>query len=239
MQTQGQTARRIPRGVRNNNPGNIRHVRGTKWQGAVAEWRDPEFVTFVSAEMGVRALVRTLLTYYKQHQLKTVRGIINRWAPPNGHANGRSYKQNTAAYVDAVARDLGRALGETINVDAVLDVDSYRIMRPLVVAIIAHENAGHRYPDRVIDEGLRLAGIADAKPRSLLSTGEVKGALISAPLAIAGAVEVVETFSKARDQLLPAASMSPLIQALIVLLSLAGCVVVLWSRFSRQRKTLA
>lgn len=237
--TQGQTARRPTRGVRNNNPGNIRHVRGTKWQGEAPAQPDKEFVTFVSAEMGVRALVRTLLTYNKAHKLKSVRAIINRWAPPNGFANGRSYTQNTSAYIDAVARELGKALGQTINVDQALDVDSRRIMRPLVVAIIAHENAGHRYPDRVIDEGLRLAGIADVAPRSLLSTGEVKGALISAPLALMSGLEVVDTFGKARDQLMPAASMSPLIQALIVLLSLAGCIVVIWSRFSRQKKTLS
>lgn len=237
--TQGQTARRPTRGVRNNNPGNIRKVAGTTWQGQAKDQADAEFVTFVAAEMGVRALVRTLLTYNKAHKLKSVRAIINRWAPPRGFANGRSYTQNTSAYIDAVAKELGRALGQTINVDAALDVDTFRVMRPLVVAIIAHENAGHRYPDRVIDEGLRLAGIADAKPAPLLSSGEVQGALISAPLAIASAVELADSFGKARDQLMPAASMSPMIQALIVLLSLAGCVVVLWSRFSRQRKTLA
>lgn len=239
MSTQGQTTRRPTRGVRNHNPGNIRHGYGTKWQGAVSGRPDAEFVTFISPEMGVRALVRTLLTYYKQHKLKSVRGIINRWAPPNGHANGRSYTQNTAAYVDAVCRELGRALNTTVNADQALDVDSWRIMRPLVVAIIAHENAGYRYPDRVIDEGLRLGGIADAKPRALLKTPEVQGALISAPLAIASAVEVVDTFAKARDQLMPAASMSPLVQALIVLLSLAGCAVVIWSRFARRQRTLS
>ena len=241
--TQGQTARRPTRGVRNNNPGTIRRVRGTKRQGAAPVQSDGEFVTFISPEMGVRALVRTLLTYYKQHDLKTVRKIVNRWAPPigdrNGPAPGGEYKQNTAGYLDAVARELTKALGRTVNVDERLDVDSQRIMRPLVVAIIAHENAGHRYPDRVIDEGLRLAGIADAAPRSLLSSGEVKGALISAPLAVVSGLEVVDAFDKAREQLMPAAYMSPLIQALIVLLSLAGCIIVIWSRFSRQKKTLS
>lgn len=238
--TQGQTARRPTRGVRNNNPGNIRRVPGVTWQGqAKDQTADAEFVVFVSPEMGVRALVRTLLTYNKAHKLKSVRAIINRWAPPRGFANGRSYSQNTAAYIDAVAAELGRALGRTVNVDEALDVDAVRIMRPLVAAIVAHENSGYRYPSSVIDEGLRLAGVSDVKPQSLLTTGEVKGALISAPLAIASAVEVVETFGKARDQLMPAASMSPLIQALIVLLSLAGCIVVLWSRFARQRKTLS
>lgn len=236
--TQGQTARRPTRGVRNNNPGNIRRVKGVTWQGQSAEQTDAEFVAFTSAEYGVRALARTLLTYNKAHGLKSVRGIINRWAPPNGFANGRSYKQNTSAYIDAVAVELGRALGRTVNVDEALNVDAFAIMRPLVVAIIAHENAGYRYADKVIVEGLRMAGVTDTPPRSLLATGEVQGALISAtPLALAGVVEVTKTFSDARDQLMPAASMSPLIQVLIVLLSLAGCAVVLWSRFASRRKT--
>lgn len=240
--TQGQTARRPTRGVRNNNPGNIRRVRGVTWQGQAADQTDAEFVTFQSVEYGVRALARTLLTYNKAHGLHSVRGIINRWAPPkgdrNGSAPGGEYRQNTAGYIDAVAKELGLALGTTINVDARLDVDSYRVMRPLVVAIIAHENAGHRYPDRVITEGLRLAGVTDAPARSLLKTGEVQGALMGASAtALLGAAEAAKAFGEAREQLMPAASMSPLITALIILFSLAASGLVLWSRFAARRKT--
>ncbi|MFC5372874.1 hypothetical protein ACFPIF_09940 [Brevundimonas faecalis] len=236
--TQGQSARRPTRGVRNNNPGNIRRVSGVTWQGQAKEQTDAEFVVFVSPEMGVRALVRTLLTYNKAHKLASVRGIINRWAPPNGYANGRSYKQNTSAYIDAVAKELGRALGETVNVDARLDVDSYRVMRALATAIIAHENSGHRYPDRVINEGLRLAGVTDAPSRPLLATGEVQGAVLGAgATALLGAAEAAKAFGEAREQLMPAASMSPLITALIILFSLAASGLVLWARFSARRKT--
>lgn len=241
--SQGQQTRRPTRGVRNNNPGNIRHARGVRWQGASPTQPDSEFVNFISAEMGVRALVRTLLTYFKQHKLHTVRGIIRRWAPPigdrNGPAPGGGYTQNTGAYIDAVCRELGKSLNRKVNADERLDVDSIAIMRPLVVAIIAHENAGYAYPAGVIDEGLRLAGIADAKPRPLLKTGEIQGIIAAAPLVAVSGAEVVETLGKARDQLAPAAGMSPLIQALIVLLSLIGCAVVIWSRFSRQRKGLS
>lgn len=230
--TSGQTTGRLTRGVRNNNPGNIDRVRGTNWQGA-AEWQsDPRFVVFISPEMGVRALVRTLLTYFKQHRLKTVRGIINRWAPP--------VENNTAAYVDAVCRAVGRSLGRTVNADEALDVDSRAIMRPLVVAIIAHENAGYAYPDRVIDEGLRLAGIADARPRPLLATGEVQGAVLAgAPLAVAGASEIAGALNAARDQLAPVSGLSPVIQTAVVILSLIGCGLVIWSRLRQRQKTLA
>ncbi|WEK38664.1 MAG: hypothetical protein P0Y50_08870 [Candidatus Brevundimonas colombiensis] len=229
--TQGQQTRRPTRGVRNNNPGNIDRVAGTNWIGAAKDQTDPRFVVFISAEMGVRALARTLLTYFKQHKLATVRGIINRWAPPR--------ENNTAAYIDAVCRDVGRSLGRTINADQRLDVDTVAVMRPLVVAIIAHENAGFAYPAGVIDEGLRLAGVADAKARPLLKAGEIQGILAAAPLVAVSSAEVVETLGKARDQLAPAAGLSPLVQALIVLLSLIGCGVVIWSRFARQRKTLS
>ena len=41
----------IPRGIRNNNPGNIRH--GNDWQGISKEQPDPAFCTFVSPEYGL------------------------------------------------------------------------------------------------------------------------------------------------------------------------------------------
>lgn len=236
--TQGQTARRPTRGVRNNNPGNVRRVKGVTWQGQAAHQADVEFVTFQSAQYGVRALARTLLTYDKAHGVNSVRGIISRWAPPNGYANGRSYKQNTGAYIDAVAAGLGRALGRTINVDAALDVDTFAVMRPLVVAIIAHENAGYRCADAVIVEGLRMAGVTDTPPRSLLATGEVQGAVLGVgTTALLGAVEAAKAFGDAREQLMPAASMSPLVTVLVILFSLAASGLVLWSRFAARRKT--
>lgn len=204
---------------------------GVNWQGAAKVQTDPRFVTFISAEMGVRALVRTLLTYFKQHQIRTVRGVINRWAPPS--------ENNTGAYISAVLREMSRAKGYPVSADETLDLDVWSTMRPLVVAIIAHENAGYAYPASVIDAGLRLGGIADARPRSLLSSGEVHGAIASTPLIAVSAASLIETFSKARDQLLPVAGISPLIQMLLVTLSVAGCIAVIWSRFSSQQKTLS
>jgi hypothetical protein len=225
-------ATRVTRGVRNNNPGNIDRVAGTNWQGAARDQTDSRFVVFISPEMGVRALVRTLMTYFKQHRIRTVRGVINRWAPP--------VENNTAAYVDAVCRELGRSLGRTVNADETLDIDTRAVMRPLVVAIIAHENAGYCYTDAVIDEGLRLGGVADVRPKALLATGEVQGAVIAAtPVAVAGAAEIVSVLTAARDNLTPVAGLSPILQTAVVALSLIGCGLVIWSRLRLRRKTLA
>jgi hypothetical protein len=69
-----------PRGIRNNNPGNIRKSRD-RWQGEADSQPDPDFVTFESPTYGLRALMVTLLTYERHYQLNSVAGIINRYAP--------------------------------------------------------------------------------------------------------------------------------------------------------------
>ena len=80
------TKTKLPRGLRNNNPLNIRHS-ASRWQGARMEQTDKAFVQFTSMKMGYRAAWRILETYYKhfeaQHKPFTPRNIIYRWAPPN------------------------------------------------------------------------------------------------------------------------------------------------------------
>ena len=134
-----------PRGIRNNNPGNIRW--GDSWQGLVdiSNRTDKSFCQFVSAKWGIRALAKILLVYQDKHGLDTVEKIINRWAPP--------VENNTEAYVQAVA--------QYMNVDstAQIDVRKEALMRPLVEGIIKHENGEMPYSRATIDQGLVLAGV--------------------------------------------------------------------------------
>lgn len=132
-----------PRGIRGRNPGNIRH--GSDWQGLAAEQPDPSFCTFVSPEYGIRAIARILQNYQDKHGLRTPTAIISRWAPPN--------ENDTTAYVDSVCSACGWP------VDAALDMHRWSDLRPMVLAIIRHENGQQPYPDDVIDAGLRLAGV--------------------------------------------------------------------------------
>lgn len=140
-----------PRGIRNFNPGNIRHVKGTRWQGMSANQNDTEFVQFTGPQWGIRAIARTLITYQDKHGLRTIRQIIGRWAPPN--------ENNTESYIRQVATRLG------VSPDARIDVYEYRTMRGLVEAIIRHENGsgplsqGNWYGESLVNEGLHLAGI--------------------------------------------------------------------------------
>ena len=80
---------KTPRGIRNNNPLNIRRSKD-RWEGALKEQTDTAFVQFSNMAYGYRAAWRILQTYYQhfcqQNQPFTVRNIINRWAPPKENA---------------------------------------------------------------------------------------------------------------------------------------------------------
>ena len=89
----------IARGIRNNNPLNIRRSKD-KWQGLKALQTDPQFCQFETMAYGWRAaFVMLTRTYYHTYRLYTIRAIINRWAPPN--------ENNTAAYIRNVSRLTG------------------------------------------------------------------------------------------------------------------------------------
>lgn len=68
-----------PRGIRNNNPLNIKQ--GQRWQGLASEQTDPVFAKFKSMEYGIRAAFVLLRTYSKKYRCRTVSEIIRRWCP--------------------------------------------------------------------------------------------------------------------------------------------------------------
>lgn len=135
----------VKRGIRNKNPGNIDRT-GEKWQGmADDQSADPRFIVFKAPEWGIRALAKVLLSYREKHGRRTVRKIIDRWAPP--------VENNTGAYINAVAADLG------VLADDEVDVRQLDVMLPLVKAIISHENGEQPYSDAQLKAGLALAGV--------------------------------------------------------------------------------
>ena len=89
----------MTRGLRNNNPLNIRRVAGTKWKGQRTEQTDKSFVQFESLEWGLRAAFCILDTYRRKYQDVCVEDIIARWAPPSENA--------TSEYIRTVCRLTG------------------------------------------------------------------------------------------------------------------------------------
>lgn len=131
-----------PRGIRNNNPGNIRRSPDA-WLGLAAEQTDPKFFRFNAPLFGIRALAVILRNYQRKHGLKTIREVIGRWAP--------SSENDTEAYVTAVARATGLAA------DAALDLEDPATLAALVEAVIEHENGEQPYSDALIEQAVASA----------------------------------------------------------------------------------
>jgi hypothetical protein len=125
-----------PRGIRNNNPGNIDYNSQTLWLGLDKPPSDGRFCRFVNPIYGIRVISKLLVAYEKYHGLNTIRGIIDRWAPP--------VENNTSAYVEAVSNEVG------CDPDTVIDVYDAAIRCKIIKAIIRHENGQQPYDDKTI-----------------------------------------------------------------------------------------
>lgn len=136
-----------PRGIRNNNPGNIDFNPRNEWlgQSGIEDGAGARFATFSSAVYGIRAIARLLITYQERHKLLTVYQILNRYAPAK--------ENDTGSYINAVATKLGVSQHDRIS------VRNKDVMFDLVSAIIKHENGIQPYSDTVINEALKLAGV--------------------------------------------------------------------------------
>lgn len=106
-------ARRLPLNIRQNNPLNIEATAAgrTRWVGEIDSVT--RYARFESAERGLRAALYLLvLVYFQRHGLKTVRQIIERWAP-----RGDNSAAEVDGYVARVAAALMRGEDEVLEID--------------------------------------------------------------------------------------------------------------------------
>ena len=196
-----------PRGIRLNNPGNIR-LSNVKWDGRAELQEDPEFVTFTQPQFGIRAIARILISY-EAAGIHTVRGVINRWAPPN--------ENDTGAYVLDVAQRIG------VDPDAVVDIDSYAVAFELIKAIIKHENGQQPYSDRIIRDSMRLAGIVGTPHKALIEqTGFTTQAIAATASGLGVVASAAAPLKAAADSLEPFGGAPIIGQITTVLLTVAG-----------------
>ncbi len=114
----------MSRGLRNNNPGNIRRSR-VRYEGEVPS-ADVSFKAFRSMAYGYRAIFVLLDSYRRKYGLCTIRQMLNRYAPPS--------ENFTEGYVRYVVTQTGIAPDES------LDTLSPHDMVPFVAAISKVEN---------------------------------------------------------------------------------------------------
>ena len=130
----------IPRGIRNNNPLNIRI--GNQWLGERANPNDPAFEQFVAMEYGIRAGFVLLRRYIRHYKRTTIAAIIEAWAPAS--------ENNTQRYIDMVSQ-----LAD-INPTEAIRYEDKTTMCNLVHAMIMME-CGQPVERRIIEKGYDLA----------------------------------------------------------------------------------
>ncbi len=215
----------LPRGIRNNNPGNLRRTTDP-WQGLSKNKSDTAFFVFTNAAYGIRALARTLISYQDKQGLHTITQIINRFAPASDN-------NNTTAYIASVAKQTD------FHADRTLDMHDFDNLCPLVKAIIQHENGQQPYTDAQITKGLVLAGV-EPPVQSLQQTRTVKGGQTATAGTVGVAVvqAVQQSIDPARDAL---TSLVPYLDAakwLLLAVTLIGIGIMLWARIDDHIKGL-
>lgn len=131
------------RGIRNNNPGNIKA--GINWQGMVGD--DGTFTIFADDTWGLRAMAVDLTNKINRDGLNTITQIITAYAPPS--------ENDTASYISAVAGDSGFGADDTLVADT-------PTLSALIRAIVNHEEGDgpsqQFISDADIATGIQMAG---------------------------------------------------------------------------------
>lgn len=115
----------LPRGLRNNNPGNIRRS-AVRYKGECAEGDGDGFRRFESMAYGYRAMFVLLHTYALRYGSHTIEAMISRYAPP--------LENDTQAYIRRVSRSAG------VDARAAVDTTDGIVMPRIVGAMSAVEN---------------------------------------------------------------------------------------------------
>ncbi len=113
----------MSRGLKNNNPGNIRNS-AMKHHGEIST--DAAFKQLKNMVYGYRAMFMLLYTYQKRHRLNTLREMIARYAPP--------VENHTDKYVETVSAWAG------VNPDSNITAICREVMVPVVAAMSRVEN---------------------------------------------------------------------------------------------------
>lgn len=124
-----------PRGIRNNNPGNIRYSPHNLWHG-MSGIDDRNFIRFSQPYYGLRALRILLIHYNTLAHCVFLSDYIRRWAPPS--------ENDTISYIDSVCEHMLKDPHYTIRIPEDLPA--------LMKAIIIQENGFCPYRDNEIAE---------------------------------------------------------------------------------------
>lgn len=115
----------MSRGIRNNNPGNLR-LGKVRYKGERTRSSDRAFRQFESMVWGYRAMFVLLHTYALKHNCHTIRTIINRYAPPS--------ENHTENYIRRVSH------ATHLSPDEIISTTDKGVMTAIVAAMSEVEN---------------------------------------------------------------------------------------------------
>lgn len=196
----------LPRGIRNNNPGNVEHNPDNNWIGLADPASDGRYCRFTHPQYAIRAMLWTMLTYQTKYRFKTITQIIERYAP-------RQDKNATTAYIAHVSKRAG------IKPNQAISLREFETAVAVVTAMIEFENGMQPYPSELIENSIGLVitkndeGSVGAVKPAIKSTEQI--AVGSAAVGTGGLAglewlktqvennqtAVIEGLTKAQDQL--------------------------------------
>lgn len=133
---------KTPRGIRNNNPGNIRSNQHIHWVGQCGEDKGG-FALFRGAEDGLRAIAVLLRHYHIYHHCETLVDYITRWAPPD--------ENDTQAYI--------HFMSDYLLVEPHVDLELNLELPGMVKGIVDYENGEYPYDDDTLIRAIARARI--------------------------------------------------------------------------------
>lgn len=147
----------IPRGIANNNPGNIR-ISAETWlnKKPVEDNTDGVFEQFIDPVSGIRAMFKNMQGL-QRGGLNTIAMLIGGrgkpgvpdyragWAPPT--------ENNTAAYINFVSTEAG------ISPAQVVDFHEWAVAFPVGRAIVKQENGQQPFSEAIFRAAARMAGV--------------------------------------------------------------------------------
>lgn len=223
--------KKLPRGIRNNNPGNIEKGKD-KWQGLKLkmEETDIRFCEFKDPTWGIRALAVILINYQDKYRLNTVEKIIHRWAP--------SVENDTIAYINQVCAAC------RVSPTEPLDLHRYEALQPLVEAIIRHENGkgpkstlNSWYDRATIDTALQRAGVVKQAVEigKVPVTKETVGATGTGAIGIAQAVDVAPHVITAMQSQQEALSSGEVMKMVVAVVMVGLAVFIAYSQVKKHQ----
>lgn len=136
----------MPRGIRNNNPGNLNYAGQA---GATMEGGEGgRFAVFESMQHGVAALYKQLQLYFKRG-INTLSSIVKTYAPASDN-------NNVDAYISALTKATGKGANE------VLDSGDTATIARLMKGIVDHENGKGYISSSDIMGGIQLGAGSSA-----------------------------------------------------------------------------